>query len=128
MDSEGGPAGVCHQFTGGSNEDVGARDDVGALQFEDVLDPQDGVKAIPREGEVDGVVALGLVVGIGGDEDGSVAAAHHAVAEEEAEGGSGGGGGVMLLFVNDSSDGIEEGGTGFFVVIGSEFVLHGREE
>ncbi|WVZ10624.1 hypothetical protein V8G54_015154 [Vigna mungo] len=57
---------VRHQFVGNSGEDIGARDDIGAFELEDVLDLQDDVEAVPKEGEVDGVVVLGLVVGIGG--------------------------------------------------------------
>jgi len=128
VESEGGAAGVRDQFAGSSGEDVGAGDDAGALQLEGVLGPQDGVEAVAGEGEVDGVVALGLVVGVGGDEDGGVAAADHAVVKEEAERGGGRGWRVVLLFVNDSPDDVEELGAGFLVVVGSELGLHGGEE
>jgi len=128
LDREGGAAGVDHQFAGSGGEDVSAGDDAGALELEGVLYTRDGVEAVAGEGEVDGVVALGLVVGVGGDEDGGVAAAHHAVVKEEAERGGGRGWRVVLLFVNDSPDGVGEFGAGFLVVVGSELGLHGGEE
>ncbi|VVA30369.1 PREDICTED: O-glucosyltransferase [Prunus dulcis] len=70
---------------GGEVEAVTAleADDVGALELEGGLDAGNGVEAVAGEVDVGVMVALRLVKGVGGDEEGGVAAFQHAVVEED---------------------------------------------
>jgi hypothetical protein len=86
---------------------------------------------ITWEGEVEVSVTLGLVEGIGGDEDRGIAAIDHAIMEEGTEGACGGGG-VGDLFAGDcfAHDFVEVWAC-FLVVVDREIGLwegNGEEE
>lgn len=124
-----GPADHVDEVTGGRGDDVCAGDDAGALELEGGLDAGNGVEAVAGEVNVGVMVALRLVEGVGGDEEGGVAAFQHAVVEEEAEDGGGRCRGRNLLVGHDLLDDVVEFGACFFVVVFGEMgICCGVEE
>ena len=97
-DEEEGAVEHGQEVAGGVEEDVRARDGVGAGELEGGLGTDDEVKGVAWEGMVDVGVALNLGEGDGGEKDGGIAViGEKAVVEEEAEGGNDCGGAHDLL-------------------------------
>lgn len=109
-------------------QDVGTRDNARASKFEVGLSMDDDVEGVTREGMVDFSLTLGLVEGVGGNEDGGVATINHAVVEEEAKGSSGRDR-AGDLFIGDSfTNDLLEVGTGVLVITKGEFGVNKRGE
>lgn len=120
------PADHGDQVAGGDGDDVGAWHGVGALELQRRFQADDEVEGVTGERSVELGVALGIGVGVGGDQQGGVAAAHDAVMEEETE-DSGGGGRRRHLFIhNDSLHGGGECWACFLVVIFVQIRLRER--